>query len=326
MIKGQRTTYIAVAIVSLAVGIIVAWYVPRVASGPKPISPSGQVRVDLPQYKFINPPLYSDSPESTDPAFIAFTSDVADYIQASKKSGSVNDASMYFRDLNGGQWGGVNEDALYTPSSMLKVVAMMAALKLAESDPTILNRKLKYTKSMPGSKDYFNADDGISTGIYSLQDLIGYMIKYSDNDAFNAIVSDKQINAEFVQVYSLFRLPPDALTGNTVDFMSPKSFSSIFRVLYNSSFFEWDLSEQILELLSQTTFTQGLVAGVPSSTLVSHKFGENTDELHDCGIVYYPDHPYLICIMTRGQDGTKLESVIAGISKIAWNFVDKNNK
>ncbi len=146
------------------------------------------------------------------------------------------------------------------------------------------------------------------------------MIKYSDNGAFGAIVSDPRINSEFTQVYSLFRLPAPGLTGSTTDFMSPKSFSSVFRALYNSSFFEWGLSEQVLSLLSQTTFTQGLVSGVPSTTPVSHKFGENTDELHDCGIVYSPKHPYLLCIMTRGNNAQNLESALQQISNIVWKF------
>jgi beta-lactamase class A len=149
------------------------------------------------------------------------------------------------------------------------------------------------------------------------------MIKFSDNDAFDAIVADPKINAEFVQIYSLFRLPTTALIGSTTDFMSPRSFSSIFRTLYNSSFFEWNLSEQVLDLLSQTTFTSGIAAGVPAGTPVAHKFGENTDELHDCGIVYYPDHPYLLCVMTRGNNAVKLESVIQGISGAAWSFMGK---
>jgi hypothetical protein len=38
-------------------------------------------------------------------------------------------------------------------------------------------------------------------------------------------------------------------------------------------------------------------------------------QLHDCGIVYAPGKPYLICIMTRGSDFKRLSPVIAQISK-----------
>ena len=116
--------------------------------------------------------------------------------------------------------------------------------------------------------------------------------------------------------------------------MSPKSYSALFRVLYNSSLFPWSLSEQVLDLLSHTSFSKGLVAGVPEGTPVSHKFGENTAvatdgtiverELHDCGIVYYPNDPYLVCVMTKGQDFSVLETVISDISKMAYGFVKGN--
>jgi hypothetical protein len=70
---------------------------------------------------------------------------------------------------------------------------------------------------------------------------------------------------------------------------------------------------------------------------VSHKFGvrniladgaKPTDEptareLHDCGIIYYPNNPYFLCVMTRGKDFPTLEGVIKDISKIAWDEVSK---
>lgn len=93
--------------------------------------------------------------------------------------------------------------------------------------------------------------------------------------------------------------------------MSPKQYSRVFRTLFNGTYSPWNLSEQVLDLLSHTSFTQGIVAGTPQNITISQKFGEHTNtlpngsvadhELHNCGIVYYPDHPYFLCIMTRGK-------------------------
>ncbi len=314
------------AILFLCLGAAIGWY----AAGHQDLdedqslaTSSGQVRANLARYKFINPPLFSDTAKSDLPRFKDIAASLRSYIDSQKVDGSVDSASVYFRDLNAGQWTGVDEDDLYTPSSMLKVVAMMASLKLAESDPSILSEKLHYLRPSDRSPYSFRSSDTLPDAYYSLDDLIGYMIKDSDNGAFDAVVADPKINAEFAEVYSLFRLPPAGLTSTTTDFMSPKSFSAVFRTLYNSSFFEWNLSEQVLSLLSQTTFTKGLVGGVPAGTVVSHKFGENTDELHDCGIIYYPGRPYLLCVMTRGSNARSLETAIQSISKMVWDFVDQ---
>jgi hypothetical protein len=68
------------------------------------------------------------------------------------------------------------------------------------------------------------------------------------------------------------------------------------------------------------------------STAVAHKFGEHTSqlsdgtvvsrELHDCGVIYFPGKPYLLCVMTKGSDFPTLAGVISTISRIAYNYVD----
>ena len=47
--------------------------------------------------------------------------------------------------------------------------------------------------------------------------------------------------------------------------------------------------------------------------------GTPEHELHDCGIVYYPEHPYFLCVMTRGGDRPKLAAAIADVSKVAYD-------
>jgi beta-lactamase class A len=281
---------------------------------------SGPIRANLSQYQFINPLLYSDRKKSDDAPYKTLASSLQIYIASVKNSSMSQSISVYFRDMNVGRWTGVDEDKLYKPSSMLKVLAMMSVLKLAEHDPGVLSQKMLFRRSYH-SKDYLKEDKNLSYDSYSIQELISVMIKNSNNDAFRTLVSDPRINNEFLDLYMMFRLPHEGLIDPSLDYMSPHSYSAIFRILYNSSLFPWGLSEKVLELLSETTFTCGIVAGVPSDIKVSHKFGENTNELHDCGIVYYPQRPYLLCVMTKGKSISDLSGIIANISKIAWTFM-----
>jgi len=318
-------------ILILLLGMIIGWFLYQYENNKVSV-PTTSVRLDLPQYKLINPPLFSQSAKSTLPAFVALQNLLAGYVASSTKNDTASSVSVYFRYFGNSQWTGVNEDDTYTPASMLKVVAMMATLELAQSDPSILTEKLPYVVSSSSPfEQYYQPNDSLQNGYYPAQDLIGAMIKYSDNNALYGLLSDSRINNEDTEIYNLFRLPPVSAT-DTSDYMSPKSYSNLFISLYNSSLFPWSLSDQVLNLLATTTFTQGIVAGVPSGSIVAHKFGESSDvnsagvvidkQLHDCGIVYDPGSPYLLCVMTKGQDYPVLAGVISGISNLVYNYVN----
>ncbi len=110
--------------------------------------------------------------------------------------------------------------------------------------------------------------------------------------------------------------------------LTAKQYGTFFRILFNSSYLDYDDSEKALSLLNDSTFVQGLRAGVPTNVQVAHKFGERWDygnsekELHDCGIVYYPGHPYLLCVMTQGTNFDDMASAIANISRFVYMQVD----
>lgn len=158
------------------------------------------------------------------------------------------------------------------------------------------------------------------------------MIVESDNNAF-ALLYQNINEKELKEVYTDLGLSiPENEKENLTDFMSVKAYASFFRVLYNSSYLNREMSEKALEWLTRSTFSLGLRAGVPETIPIAKKFGERNfsddtfdpnslKEIHDCGIVYYPDHPYLLCVMTKGKDYEKLASVIKDISKIVFKKV-----
>ncbi len=218
---------------------------------------------------------------------------------------------------------------------MLKVVTMISVLHKAEEDPSLLSKQVTVQSLPPASgiQDFYPPADPIKAGVpYTVNDLMGHMILESDNTAAlaleNLVGSDETKNT-----FAELKLPD---TANADDSMTVQEYSHVFRVLFSSTYLDHAVSEQALDLLSQTSFTQGLVAGVPTGTVVSHKFGERTIknenitgtsitlvsmqvELHDCGIVYYPNNPYFICVMTKGGDFSSLAGAIKDISKMVWD-------
>jgi hypothetical protein len=127
------------------------------------------------------------------------------------------------------------------------------------------------------------------------------------------------------RLYRLLGVDEGVLNGPGAT-LSVKQYAAFFRILFNSSYIDHERSERLLSVLSQVDFKNGLVAGLPSGVPVAHKFGESgylegEHQIHDCGIVYAPGRPYLLCVMTRGSDIASLETSIADLSRFVYDTV-----
>ena len=122
----------------------------------------------------------------------------------------------------------------------------------------------------------------------------------------------------------------DMMIAPNSDFISIESYANLFAVLYNVGYLSAPMSQYALDLLSQSTFHEGIVSGVPSGVRVAHKFGHrvlsNQDQLHDCGIVYHPSTVYLLCIMTTGADYEREKKSVAALSSVVYSFIDSHRK
>ncbi len=250
---------------------------------------------------------------------------VSIFVEQQKNEKKVESIAVYFRDLNNGPWFGISEKENFYPASLLKVPLMMSVLKQAMDEPSFLGKQFIW-QGESKNNEYFKADDELKYNqTYSMGEALTYMIKYSDNNATDALAHNISKDG-LVESYSDLgiELPKD----NNYQ-ISVRAYASFFRVLFNSTFLSKEYSEDALHLLSDTVFNQGLVKGVPPSIKVAHKFGErqldNSDikNLHDCGIIYYPSQPYLLCVMAKGKDFNQMATTIAGISKVVYNTIDK---
>jgi beta-lactamase class A len=277
-------------------------------------------------YKFINPLLAYDLPESKDfGEFIDLNKKLTDLISLEKNQHRVEDVSIYFRG-DQGRWVGINDTGKYYPASLLKVVVMMAYYQQAQQDPGILAKQLQYTSQIQNqvTNSEFNVPSTLKLNqTYKVDDLIRSMIVDSDNGATFVLLNSLD-GKSLDEVYSDFGLPGPSDDNYEI---SSKDYSLFFRILYNATYLNREYSEKALTLLSQTTYKNGLVAGLPVNTTIAHKFGEHilTDdkgtqtgiELHDCGLVY-GQHQFLLCVMTRGQNVENLEQTIKDITNLVY--------
>lgn len=281
-------------------------------------------------YEYINPLLECELGGALQVNLLKpFKNKVQSTIDERLNNGSITAAAVYYRDLNNGPTFGINENMDFTPQSLLKVPVMIAYYKLAQADPSILEQELTLTDPEKYAPDTAYPDHDIQLGqSYTVDELINKMIIYSNNNAFTLLLGSIDID-RINQVHQDLGL---TLLESTTpeDFISVKEYASLFRVLYNASYLNRDMSERALGLLSQTVFADGVVQGVPEQYTVAHKYGiretENSSErqLHDCGIVYYPEHPYLICIMSRGTNFDQLSETIQAVSEVVFSEISNN--
>jgi beta-lactamase class A len=247
------------------------------------------------------------------------------YVEEAIKKKEIFSCSVYFRKLDNGHWIGINEKEHYAPASLLKVPFMMAALRQAEQDPTFLSKKVLYQPF----------DDGMVQNItdksfrlvpgqeYTIEDLINYMIIYSDNVSKDILIENLLLT-NFYEAFFDLGIDIDKY-GFEDNFLTVKDYATYFRMLYNATYLSKDMSNKALDILTKTTFKSGISAGVPNNVIVAHKFGERTfanspiKQLHEGGIIYMQNNPYILVVMVKGKNFNANQKAIQDISRLIYN-------
>lgn len=299
-----------------------AWHVSHVQPVEKRIKLSG--------FNFISPLLDVELPEGygvrNEP--IQFKPTVKKFVDQQIQTGKVAEMSVYYRDLSDGPWFGINEHIQYNPASMMKLPVMVAWLKRAENDKSVFRRKFIFDeRTMKVPPQSIKPEKSLESGSsYTVEELLRYMIYFSDNRATYLLLS-----ALTPEEHSNVIVNMNVYTSRIGEHYSTtvRGYSGFLRILYNASFLNKEMSEKALELMSYNDFRYGIPAGVPKGTIIASKFGEYPDEnnpgfgqLHEFGIVYHPKGPYILGVMTRGNNWKVQADIIKSVSEIVYNSVN----
>ena len=117
---------------------------------------------------------------------------------------------------------------------------------------------------------------------------------------------------------------PKAETGNSTGSETPaKTWTGAFghacgvllQAIAEGKAVDPESSRQMVEILEQQKFNEGIPAGLPPGILVAHKTGEITKIHHDAAIIY-AKRPYVLVILVRGLTQIKDSSALmAAISR-----------
>lgn len=273
----------------------------------------GQLRT---QGKYTSPLLecYGGKPLSVD-VLSRLEREIDRYVRSQNKASFV---SIYFRDLTNGGSFEVGDEVFYKPASLMKLPTVIAAYKKIESDASFADKRVTVTTDSDVSQTIKSGPSAEVGDTYTVLELIDKSIRDSDNVAHSALIETVG-PLDIEQVLADFNVPQYSTANEYA--LSPRTYASFFRILYNATYLSDKNSENLLSLLANTNFRDGLRASVPEEIEIAHKFGERainyadgTEEkqLHDCGIVY-TKRPYLVCIMTKGESFEDLFTVIKSI-------------
>jgi beta-lactamase class A len=272
-------------------------------------------------YKYIQP-LLSAEPDCQSEKLNGLKMQISDLIEREKASGSLVSASAYFEDLKDNSWTDINGNEGYHPASLIKVVTLIAYLKMAENTPGLMDKEVYCDKNAMKIPAQSYTSKSIESGKkYTIRDLLEYMIAYSDNYATSLLNANLNTDV-FIKVFTDFGLPIPNLQDRGFS-ISNTDYSRFMKALYNASYLSIPASEYATSLLCKCDFNKGITTGIPSSTRIAHKFGESKvgqyRELHESAIIYLDNGQYLLTVMTKGEDMNKLSAVLGQVSKLAYD-------
>lgn len=226
--------------------------------------------------------------------------------------------AVYFEYLPTGTTIGVNEDHDFTAESLLKVPVVMAYFHKKEllnmtADPTVQIQQ-KELNSKFG--DLYKKGAGYKI---NLAQAVKLALQKSDNTA-SLVLADQITEDDFRFVYDGLDIP-EMVTGKKTPIITTQEYSSVLKALYFASVLNNEDSETILSLLAQTDFNDMLPSGVPSGIPVAHKIGLVNGEIYqDCGIVYVPQKPYSLCLVSKSDQKTARQRMHT-LSKMVYDYV-----
>ncbi|MGE5042126.1 MAG: serine hydrolase [Candidatus Levyibacteriota bacterium] len=309
----MRKTLISILGISIFLNILLTSFVLANTNAPQRLPP----QTINSKYTYLSPRVFIENQNDILINFVDLRNQLKKYTDTIQ-----NPFGMYFEYLPSGVSIGINEKTSYVLASLLKVPLSMAVYNEIESGKLHLSDTVSIKKEWldPYFGDLWKK--GAGTEI-SIEDAMNWALSQSDNTAKNVLFNS--IDAGGLEdVFSSLDIPLTIDANQPV--VSPKNYSSILRSLYLASYLNIQDSNEILRILTTSPFNDKLVAGIPPGVKVAHKIGvhqvpgDTASVYTDCGIVYIPKRPYILCLMGK-MDEQEARIDMAAVSKMVYAYV-----
>ncbi len=266
-------------------------------------------------YPYLSKRIFAEKQNDILINFLPLRAALREYIDQIPRSDQMG---IYFEYLPSGNSIGINEKEEFEIASLIKTPLVMEVYREIEEGRVDKNTLLTVKEENLDKRFGTLWQKGAGTQL-TVEEAIRLALVESDNTAANTLLS--VIPGEFTEnVFESLDIP--TTKDGELILISPKNYSSVFRSLYLSSYLMRRSSNEILHRLTETTWNKQLAAGIPPGIKVAHKFGVwQNDRVHtDCGIVYVPDRPYLLCMMVKSER-EKADEYMTHVSKMVYGYV-----
>lgn len=244
-------------------------------------------------------------------------------------------AGVAILDLASGHTFLLHADDVFAQASSIKITVLAELYRQAQrAGPG--DAKLSDLYSVQSSDLVAGSDimGGLTPGVTRItnRDLATMMVAVSDNSATNVLIDRvgmKNVNdlmASLGLTHTLLRrkmMDVQAASEGRENVSTPREMMTLLEDIYDGKVLNRQMREDFFKMLS-THKESFLPRLLPDNVRIANKPGELEAVRNDSGIVFVPNRPYVICVMTaylrRERDG---EDAISKISEAAYQMFDR---
>ncbi len=246
-------------------------------------------------------------------------------------------------DPNTGDMYAVNGDESFPSASVVKLAVMVDVYARVVEGQLRLNDPLTVLAidRTGGSGVLQFMDAPLEITVW---DAVFLMITLSDNTATNLLLAKLPPHAvtERMQKLGLPRtrifvrvnadpedsFAPDSAKAYGLGMTTPNEIASLLTMLYRRELVSPEASDAMMAVLRHQFYKEGLPRHLPPGVEVAHKTGSLAAARNDCGIVYAPVRPFVVCVLTKANEDRRwtrdnaAERLIGNITRVVYETLN----
>lgn len=204
--------------------------------------------------------------------------------------------SVVVHNLVDGRYAAYNETSVYYAASLFKASLLYEAYRERDAGDLDFSTKVELTEEYVaydlGTLDYLELEAG---DMITIEDAIRAMTIVSDTPS--AVLIQDLIGVQADQTLLNLGLQETQFLNSQLP-TSARDMAWLIEAIASGEGVSNESRLEMLQLMRQEWFVEGVIAAAPSGTAVAHKTGSYADASHDAALVWGPAGPYVIVVMT----------------------------